>query len=278
VQPAHPALAKFPTDRHLDWQWREICEGARGFVLDDQPADYRPIVQPVSDFHFNHKLGAVFEFATAEGGKLLVCGYDLVSRLDQRPAARQLRESLLAYTASDVFAPKTTVTKDRFTKLFPVPAEAVIAKSPPGFERAVLYVKAGARHPGSGDEPWKQELDEVKAEPGFSYTVKCNAVWKDETGAAWWGSPSLRVELQVERPALYDLYVHFHDWNDNGRTGEILFEGRKFELGRHAGAGQWVKLDVLREDALDQKLVLEARCHSGPNLQITALALLPKSQ
>lgn len=276
VQAQHPALARFPTDRHLDWQWRDVCEGARGFVLDDQPADYRPIVQPVSDYHFNHKLGSIFEFATAEGGRLLVCGYDLVNRLDQRPAARQLRASLLAYAESAAFAPKSILPQTRFAQLFPVTAEAPSVRTPPGFEKAVLYVKAGARHPGRGDAPWKAALDEVKAEPGFGYTVKCNAVWKDGSGVAWWGSPVLRVELNVQRPDLYDLYVHFHDWNNNGRTGEILFEGRKFELGSHTGAGQWVKLDVLREDALDQKLVLEARRHSGPNLQITAIALVPR--
>ncbi|MBI4326519.1 MAG: glycoside hydrolase family 2, partial [Chloroflexi bacterium] len=121
VQARHPALARFPTDRHLDWQWREICEGAHGFVLDDQPADYRPIVQPVSDYHFNHKLGSMFEFAAGEGGRLLVCGYDLANRLAQRPAARQLRGSLLAYAGSDAFAPKTTISKTRFAELFPGP-------------------------------------------------------------------------------------------------------------------------------------------------------------
>ena len=276
VQAEHPAFARFPTDRHLDWQWWEICEGARGFVLDDQPADYRPIVQPVSDYHFNHKLGSVFEFATAEGGRLLVCGYDVTSRLDQRPAARQLRESLLPYAGGDAFAPGTIIAKEGFARLFPVTTEAATVKTPPGFEKAVLYVKAGARHPGNGNTPWEAVVDEAKAEPGFGYTVKCDAVWKDGTGVAWWGSPALRVELQVNRPGLYDLYVHFHDWNNNGRAGEITFEGRKFALGPHTGAGKWVKLDVLREDALDQKLILEASCHSGPNLQITAVALVPR--
>lgn len=81
--------------------------------------------------------------------------------------------------------------------------------------------------------------------------------------------------MKVERPDLYDLCVHFHDWNNNGRTGEIVFEGRKSELGPHTGAGKWVKISVLREDVLDQKLVLEANCQCGPNLQITAIALLP---
>jgi hypothetical protein len=278
VQADHPALARFPTDRHFDWQWREICEGARGFVLDDLSADYRPIVQPVSDYHFNHKLGSVFEFATVHGGRLLICGYDLVNRLDQRPGTQQLRDSLFAYACSDAFTPGATIMKDRFLKLFPVPREVAVAQAPPGFERALLYVKAGANHPSSGDAPWKAEIDEAKVEPGMGYTVKCNAVWKDSAGAAWWGSPTLVVELAVERPDLYDLYVHFHDWNNNGRTGEILFEGRKYELGPHTGSGKWAKFEVLREDALDQKLVLEARCQSGPNLQVTAIALVPRQR
>ena len=85
VQNRHPALAGFPTDAHLDWQWRDLCADARGFVLDDMPADYRPIVQTVSDFHINHKLGTIFEFRTKEGGKLLVCGYNIAGNLTSGP-------------------------------------------------------------------------------------------------------------------------------------------------------------------------------------------------
>ena len=69
----------------------------------------------------------------------------------------------------------------------------------------------------------------------------------------------MRLEIGCTRPDLYDLYVHFHDWNNGGRTGQINFEGRCYELGPHAGEGTWVKLDVMREDALDQKLLLEAQ-------------------
>ncbi len=276
VQAQHPALARFPTAGHLDWQWIDICQSAQGFVLNDQPADYRPIVQPVSDYHFNNKLGTVFEFGTAEGGKLLVSGYNLVDRLEQRPATRQLLTSLLAYAASDSFAPPTNLSSSQFKNLFPKVQEATIAKTPPEFKDAVLYVRAGAHHPGSGNVAWKRKIDEVVAEEGLDYQTDCDAVWKDAVGTAWWGSPILRVEILCKRPNLYDLYVHFHDWNQNGRTGTITFEGRKFELGPHTGQGVWVKLNVLREDALDQKLVLEARNNSGPNLQITAIALVPK--
>jgi beta-galactosidase len=118
VQDRHPALAKFPTESHLDWQWHEICAGGRGFVLDDLPADYRPIVQPVDDFHSNHKLGSVFEFRTKQGGKLLVCGYNLADNLAGRPAARQLRRSLLDYAGGPAFDPKQEVAPQYLTKLF----------------------------------------------------------------------------------------------------------------------------------------------------------------
>ena len=103
VQDRHPARGRFPTAAHLDWQWHDICNGARGFVLDDLPADYRPIVQPVSDFHFSHKLGSSFEFRTRQGGRLLACGYDLSDNLSHRPAARQVAaESARLYGRSSL--------------------------------------------------------------------------------------------------------------------------------------------------------------------------------
>jgi hypothetical protein len=120
VQDRHPALAGFPTDGHLDWQWFDVCAGGRGFVLDELPAGYRPIVQPVSDFHFSHKLGSIFEFRTAQGGKLLVCAYNLADNLSQRPAARQLRQSLLDYATGPAFAPRQEITAEQLTKLLPI--------------------------------------------------------------------------------------------------------------------------------------------------------------
>jgi len=102
--PAHPALKEFPNDGWSDWQWRELCAGATTFDLTGAPAGFRPIVQPVPDFHYNALLGQVFE-ARVGAGSLLVCGYDLTSNLDKRPVARQLRHSLRRYVASPEFRP-----------------------------------------------------------------------------------------------------------------------------------------------------------------------------
>lgn len=102
--PAHAALAAFPTQSHTNWQWRELLEPSKAFVLDDTPSTYRPLVQVIDDYHRNHKLGAVFETRVGPG-RLLVSGLDLRDVGRGRPVARQLLHSLLAYMRSDRFAP-----------------------------------------------------------------------------------------------------------------------------------------------------------------------------
>ncbi len=107
--PRHPALAGFPNEGWSDWPWRELCAGATTFDLTGAPAGLRAIVQPVPDFHFNTRLGQVVEVRVGRGS-LLVCGYDLESGLEKRPAARQLRRSLGRYVAGTGFVPELDVT------------------------------------------------------------------------------------------------------------------------------------------------------------------------
>lgn len=102
--PAHPALAHFPTEAHSNWQWWEVIHGAAAMVLDALPADLRAIIQPIDTWFECQRLGLLFE-ATVEGGKLLVCSMDIASQLDTRIVARQMRYSLLQYMASDAFVP-----------------------------------------------------------------------------------------------------------------------------------------------------------------------------
>jgi hypothetical protein len=93
--PAHPALAGFPTESHSNWQWANVACAARPVILDATPADYRPIVQVVDNLDRNHKLGLLFE-ARVGPGRLLVLACDLPSLVD-KPEARQLFDSLLDY-------------------------------------------------------------------------------------------------------------------------------------------------------------------------------------
>lgn len=102
--PQHPALLKFPTEFHSDWQWWTIVTYSRPIILDNMPASYKPIVQVIDNADRNHKLGLIFE-AHVLKGKLLVCASELQSHMD-KPEVRQLMYSLLQYMASEHFHPE----------------------------------------------------------------------------------------------------------------------------------------------------------------------------
>jgi hypothetical protein len=121
-EPSHPALAAFPTSQGSDFQWWDVTENSAAFILNDTPAGYRPIVQVIDDYHRNHKLGAVFETRVGPG-KLLVSAFDLVNGLATRPAARQLRRSLLEYMAGPGFDPQTTLSAATLNGLLAAPSK-----------------------------------------------------------------------------------------------------------------------------------------------------------
>lgn len=104
----HPALAEFPTEPNCDWQWTQILRGVRAVNLGGLPAGLQPIVQAIDDWNRNWKLGVVFEGRVGTG-RLLVCAFDITRDLENRPVARQLRQSLLDYAGSARFEPKTEI-------------------------------------------------------------------------------------------------------------------------------------------------------------------------
>lgn len=71
VDEDHQAFQQFPTSYHSDWQWESISNDAKGFVLNELPYSYKPIAQPVDDFHRNNKVGSIFELKV-DSGSLLV--------------------------------------------------------------------------------------------------------------------------------------------------------------------------------------------------------------
>jgi hypothetical protein len=106
--PAHPALAAFPTEEHSNWQWWEVIHGSAAMTLDHMPPALRPIVQPIDTWFEARRLGLLFE-ARVSGGRLMVCSMDLGGDLERRLVARQLRHSLLRYMVSDDFRPQQEV-------------------------------------------------------------------------------------------------------------------------------------------------------------------------
>ncbi len=126
--PGHPALAAFPTEFHSNWQWWWIVKNARPIILDNTPADYRPIVHVIDNFARNHKLGLLFE-ANVGAGRLLVCASELPKLRDQ-PEARQLLHSLLRYAGSDRFQPARSLEVGTLNALLSgSPAEPAVPRT-----------------------------------------------------------------------------------------------------------------------------------------------------
>jgi hypothetical protein len=118
VNPGHPLFRQFPTDMHSDWQWDSLIESSQSVILNETPANYRPIVQVVDNFARNHKLGNVFE-ARVGTGRLLVCTLCLNQQEQdkQTPEQRQFLNALYAYAASDTFAPTQELGLDALGRI-----------------------------------------------------------------------------------------------------------------------------------------------------------------
>ena len=117
IQSDHPVFSDFPTDDWQDLQWWELTNRAQVMNLSEFPADYQPIVQPIDTWHVSRKLGMLIE-ARVLNGRLLMTTMDIVSHLDTRPVARQLRQSILSYMQSQNFQPQITLQPEVITHLF----------------------------------------------------------------------------------------------------------------------------------------------------------------
>jgi hypothetical protein len=113
----HPVFNHFPTDYYSDMQWWELTNLQQVMNLEYFPADFRPLVQPIDTWFMNRRLAMLFE-AKVLNGKLMVCSIDLEGGLNTRPAARQLRESVLLYMDSEQFNPVSSIDYKTITELF----------------------------------------------------------------------------------------------------------------------------------------------------------------
>jgi len=267
----HPAFKNFPTSFHSDWQWESFKNTTKGFILNDLPANYKPIAQVVDDFHRNNKEGAVFEFKVGEG-KLLVCGFDINN--EKNLVAKQLRYSLTEYMKTDSFAPSQEVNLDFLRSLFPLIPQVEKVNSNNEFKNVILHINAGEKLQSiETSEPWSKKLDSVVVSEDTKYKLIADGVWKDNNIAAWHGE-KMTLEISCPSGILGTFYVQFNDWNAKEREGFLEFEGRKLKLGKHDGKeGKWVKFHVMREDSNDGKLVLKTNATKGGNLMISQIIL-----
>jgi hypothetical protein len=195
--PKHPALAGFPTDFHSNWQWWELQQNARPFIL-TKMGDVKPVVQVIDDWFTNRKLGYIFE-ARVGKGRLLACGMDLSTNPEKRPAARQMLVSLLDYMAGGKFAPATEVT--------PAGLESLLMPVP-------LVVKLGGKVSASSEEPGYEASAVLDATP--------STIWHSEFSAKKPSCPhDVTVVFPRDEPVTAVVLTQRQDGNENGQAAEV---------------------------------------------------------
>ena len=118
IDAAHPLFKYgFPTDDWSNLNWWELLNRAQVMNLMEFPADYQPPIQPIDTWHVSRKLGMLIE-ANVLGGKLLMTTMDIVSDLEHRLVAHQMRRAILRYMASNDFSPKMTLQPQIISNLY----------------------------------------------------------------------------------------------------------------------------------------------------------------
>lgn len=110
--PAHPALAAFPTQYHSNWQWWDAMSHSNAIRLDSLATGLPPIVRVIDDWVTARPLGLITECKVGKG-KLLFSGIDLLTDQDKRPEARQLLYSLKQYMNGAAFNPATPIAFEK---------------------------------------------------------------------------------------------------------------------------------------------------------------------
>lgn len=263
------AFLHFPTGHYTHWQWLKAMPGAKYFKLSGMPKSYKPLVQPVSDFHYNEKLGSIFETKVGNG-KLLVSGY----ALQQNNAyAQQLFYSLVSYMKTEAFAPKDelplALLKETLTH---APEAATATPLPDEFKNAALYIKGGAK--AGKAKYWEAADDSVLVNKRYRYQLTGTAYSVIQPSGRAWDGTNFAISLQP--PAGVKGYVYLHLINDAKRIGKgtITIEGRELNTGDIPVTGKWVKVFMMREDTNDGKVAIQLVSDGPAPLLVNQLVVM----
>ena len=124
--PAHPALAQFPTRAHTDWQWYDLLTNNYAINLNKLPFSYEPVVHVIDDFNLSHRLGVLIETKVGTG-RLLVSTLNLGHQGQRSLPQQQMLKSLLDYAAADDFKPVHSLSIAQLDGLFRKPTPTVSA-------------------------------------------------------------------------------------------------------------------------------------------------------
>jgi Glycosyl hydrolases family 2, sugar binding domain/Glycosyl hydrolases family 2 len=116
IKNKHKALADFPADNFSNWQWWDLTTKSKTVNIPALP-DEAIIVRAIDNFVTNNNLANLFE-AKLKNGKLIVCSMDIITDLDKRPQAKQLKYSLLKYMNGSGFNPSYKLNVQDLSSVF----------------------------------------------------------------------------------------------------------------------------------------------------------------
>jgi hypothetical protein len=114
--PGNPVFKDFPTEYHSNLQWWDPVSHSQVMIINNFPAELRPLIQPIDTWFENRRLALAFE-ARISKGKILVCSIDLRDSLNDRPVSRQLYSSILNYMNSGSFNPGISISQSLIENL-----------------------------------------------------------------------------------------------------------------------------------------------------------------
>lgn len=274
----HPCLRHFPTQGHTTWQWEELTLRACGLPLGELAGRVSPVVQSIDQPLRAMHIAAVLELSVL-GGTILITTLDIDSDLESRPAARQLRYSLLRYLAEDSEScDANRVSWEQLKAL--LESDRFSFEPPPADAEALLKVDFSALLEEDGTFPWDARFDRAMKN-GMEYRVRsgyediaaiplhADVSYRAGEMAAVQGIP---CKLEIHSPAPRDcqLYLRFqceadaeiayqgsrfmHDYArnlqrewDDLRRGTLYTDNEGMTIGSMAG-GKWVMVRIRRED------------------------------
>ncbi len=252
-------FSKFPTDYHSDWQWEPISKNSKAFVLNKLPKNYKPVAQPVDDFHRNNKMGILFELKVGKG-KILVSGFDFSNTTS--PATRQLKYSVLNYMNSEKFNPTTEVSTKWLSELFSLTSSTNNIKVPKRYKDPIVYIKASGNLKGNPNVTWKKDNDKSILLFNSDYTVTTKYQNKDG-----WNSNETSITIKCPKGILGTFYLKLKDLKV---IEHISFEGR-LTSNKKISSDRLIKYHVMREDSQDGSLKVNLK---GKGLVIDEIALV----
>ncbi len=263
------AFRYFPTSYFTNWQWLKSMAGAKYFKLTDLHQDIRPLFQPVSDFHYNEKLGSIFETKIGDG-KLMVCGFDLNQK--DNAYSRQLFYSLVQYMKGNGFNPSSMVPADKLKEVLIKVQEAVQEIPIPGeFAAASVFIKAGAKAKES--KIWEPGDDLVVSKKQYAYSLDHAKIVNSDSLNAWGGRA---FTINLRPPAGVKGYIYLHMVNPTGKksAGSIIVEGRELLTGSIPQSGKWIKLFMMREDTNDGILSIQLNGENNSSIMLDQFAII----